>query len=102
MDATRAITLSDRDNVATALSDIPSGASVQVRVGAETVAVQARERIPFGFKIAVRPIPRGDLVYKYGEIIGRASSDIETGDMAHVHNIEGTRARGDLEEQVKP
>jgi altronate dehydratase small subunit len=101
MESMRAITLGDRDNVATALSDIPAGASVRVRVGVETVAVQAREKIPFGFKVAVRPIPRGELIYKYGEIIGRASSDIEVGDMAHVHNIEGTRARGDLEEPVK-
>ena len=101
MQAARALTLGDRDNVATALGDIPVGASVQVRVGGEAVAVQARERIPFGFKIAVRPIPRGDLIYKYNEVIGRASRDIAPGELAHVHNIEGTRARGDLEMQVK-
>ena len=29
-------------------------------------------------------------------VIGRASIDIQSGELVHVHNIEGTRGRGDL------
>ena len=33
---------------------------------------------------------------KYGESIGVASSDIQEGQLVHVHNLEGARGRGDL------
>ncbi len=41
-------------------------------------------------------IPVGDGVIKYGEIIGRATCDIDVGDHVHVHNVESQRGRGDL------
>jgi len=40
-------------------------------------------------------LKKGDVVYKYGEVIGIATVDIKTGDYVHVHNIESTRGRGD-------
>jgi altronate dehydratase small subunit len=36
-------------------------------------------------------------VRKYGEMIGKASAAIAKGALVHIHNLEGTRARGDLE-----
>jgi altronate dehydratase small subunit len=38
-------------------------------------------------------------VLKYGESIGVASSDIQMGQLVHVHNLEGARGRGDLAEE---
>jgi len=55
------------------------------------------EKIPFGFKVALVDIPEGGDIYKYGEVIGRSTCPIRAGDMVHVHNIVGTRGRGDLE-----
>ena len=43
----------------------------------------------------IHNVKKGDVVYKYGEIIGIATVDIKTGDYVHVHNIESTRGRGD-------
>ena len=91
-----ALMLSDRDNVATSLANAESGAAIQVRLGKEVKSIEALEKIPFGFKIAVTDIAKGGKIIKYGESIGIASEDIRQGQLVHVHNIEGARGRGDL------
>ena len=96
MTARGALMLSEKDNVATLLQDVAAGTEVLVRLGNKTDTVNAREKITFGFKIAVSDIARGADIIKYGEPIGIASSDIKRGDMVHVHNLEGGRGRGDL------
>lgn len=93
---TGAIKLSDRDNVATSLEEIEPGTYVEIRQGAETNKVKALEKIPFGFKVAITDIARGSHIIKYGQSIGIASSDISRGNQVHIHNLEGTRGRGDL------
>ena len=98
MTARRALRLANKDNVATSLEDIESGAVVLVRLGKDSEEITAREEIPFGFKIAVTDVPREAPVIKYGEPIGVASQDIKKGQMVHVHNIAGVRGRGDLSE----
>ena len=40
-------------------------------------------------------------IRKYGETIGKAGKAIARGALVHVHNLEGTRARGDLEGREK-
>ena len=91
-----ALMLAEADNVATAVDDLDPGAEVPVRLGREVRTVKALERIPFGFKIAVADIARDARAVKYGESIGKASSDIKAGELVHVHNLEGARGRGDL------
>ena len=91
-----ALKLSDKDNVATTLEDVAAGAEVAVRLGAAVTDVKALDKIPFGFKVAVADITQGTHVLKYGESIGIASSNIKTGALVHIHNLEGGRGRGDL------
>ncbi len=43
--------------------------------------------IPAGHKIALREIPKGEYVIKYGEIIGRAKTNITKGEWVHTHNV---------------
>lgn len=93
-----AIALAEKDNVATCIQEIEAGTSVEIRRGEKVQNVTALVNIPFGFKIAVADIAKGDPIRKYGESIGLASSDIATGDMVHIHNLEGARGRGDLVE----
>lgn len=97
MSAKRALIMHASDNVATAVEEIRSGEQVAARLGDQVVTLEALETIPFGFKIAVEEIPGGGIIRKYGEPIGRATSTIRRGAMVHVHNLEGIRARGDLE-----
>ncbi|MGM9682628.1 MAG: UxaA family hydrolase [Eubacteriales bacterium] len=46
-----------------------------------------RDGIPAGHKIALFNIKHGDPVIKYGQTIGRASTDIKKGEWVHSHNL---------------
>jgi altronate dehydratase small subunit len=92
-----AIALRDNDNVATALRELVPGEEIIVGVLDRSVAVRVRQAIPFGHKLALTDIPLGAHVFKYGEVMGRATQAIPAGTHAHVHNIESLRGRGDLE-----
>lgn len=99
MPAKRALIMHPADNVATAVEEIGAGEQVAVPLQGSTRSLVAAEAIPFGFKIALEAIPQGAVVRKYGETIGKASAAIPQGGLVHVHNLEGTRARGDLEKR---
>lgn len=101
MTAKRAILMHPQDNVATAVEEVEPGDEVGISGGAETRTLHAVEAVPFGFKIALEEIPRGAFILKYGETIGKAGVRIPKGALVHVHNLEGTRARGDLERKEK-
>jgi len=81
----RAIVLHERDNVATALEDLPKGAEVPLtgRDGSVTLA----EEIRFGHKFAIRDLAEGELVLKYGVPIGKLTSGVKAGQHVHVHNL---------------
>jgi altronate dehydratase len=89
---TRAIVVSTRDNVATALEPLDAGSPLTVRDA--TIAV--RDRIPQGHKVAIQAIAAGEAVIKYGSPIGTATTDIAAGAHVHTHNVASTRGRGDL------
>jgi altronate dehydratase small subunit len=92
----RALILGPKDNVASLLEEVFSGDDIVVQGRDEIRLLQAAEDIPFGFKVATVDIRQGDPVIKYGEVIGRASNNIQKGALVHIHNIEGARGRGDL------
>jgi altronate dehydratase small subunit len=95
-----AMILNAADNVATAVQDLEAGAEASVRLEREILRIRIREKIPYGHKFAVRPIRRGEEILKYGQVIGRATEDIPSGNHAHVQNIESLRGRGDLAKEV--
>ena len=97
MPAKRALIMHPYDNVATALEEIQMGDEVAIPVAGAALTLRVLEPIPFGFKVALQDIPKGEIVRKYGETIGRAGATIAKGALVHIHNLEGTRARGDLE-----
>ncbi len=43
--------------------------------------------IPSGHKFALKDIKEGEYVFKYGEIIGKATKDIKKGEWVHTHNV---------------
>ncbi len=96
MGSGEALKLSEKDNVATSLAELDAGTEVRVRWGKEIIGIKLLEKIPFGFKIALTDINKGANVIKYGETIGIASQNIKPGQLVHIHNLEGARARGDL------
>ena len=68
-----------RDNVATALSEIPAGAVVQIHGTGAPILVTAAENILVGHKIALRDIADGQNIVKYGVVIGRSTANIPKG-----------------------
>jgi altronate dehydratase small subunit len=96
MGSGEALKLAENDNVATSLAELDPGAEVRVRWGKEIIKIKSLEKIPFGFKIALADISKGSNVIKYGETIGVSSQNIKQGQLVHIHNIDGARARGDL------
>jgi altronate dehydratase len=95
---TAALTISARDNVATAIEPIDAGRTLQI--GGETIA--AIQAIPRGHKIALRQIRAGEAVVKYGSPIGTATVDIPPGAHVHTHNVASARGRGDLAVSATP
>jgi altronate dehydratase small subunit len=89
--ADRAVVLHPADNVATALADLSAGEVV----GAGAVPCTLVEAVPFGHKVALRPIAADGPVIKYGEQIGLARGPIRAGECVHIHNVESQRGRGD-------
>ncbi len=95
-----AILIKKEDNVATALRDLEVKQEAVIRLDKDEKIITITEPIPFGHKFAVRKIIKGENILKYGEVIGRATRDIEAGAHAHIQNIESLRGRGDLEKEA--
>ena len=53
--------------------------------GAEIVL---KNDVPFGHKLALKPIAAGASVLRYGQVIGHASRDIAAGEHIHTHNLQ--------------
>jgi altronate dehydratase small subunit len=62
----------------------------------KSAEIELLDNVPFAHKFAIRRIPKGDQVIKYGYSIGTATVDIEPGQHVHIHNTESNRGRGDL------
>jgi len=91
----KAIMMEGIDNVATVVEPIEAPADIVVEAASDKVVVHITDNIPFGHKFAIRDIPEGSLILKYGEPIGVARIDIKSGQHVHVHNLESKRGRGD-------
>lgn len=68
------------DNVATVLDELLDRTLIE---GGMIIP----QGIPFGHKVALGDLAPGDVVIKYGVVIGRAKSSIRRGEHVHVHNI---------------
>jgi len=92
----KAMVIDPADSVATILGTAKARETVEVKLKGEARRVKVRNKIPFGHKIAIVPIKKGEQVTKYGATIGSALRDIKVGEHVHIHNIESNRGRGDL------
>ena len=55
------------------------------------IEFDAKNDIPIGHKLAIRPIKDGETIIKYGVDIGRAVKPIGAGEHLHVHNVKTKR-----------
>jgi len=93
MEEKNAIMMAENDNVATVLSAIEKNDKVKIILGRNHFTILAKESIPFGHKIALRKIAKGENIIKYGEVIGRAKNEIEKGTYVHIHNVQSIASK---------
>ena len=75
------IKLNEKDNIGIATMDIPKNVET-------TLNLISKDKIPYGHKISLKKINKGEYVYRYGQIIGITRCDIDIGMHVHSHNLE--------------
>ncbi|MFX1277057.1 MAG: UxaA family hydrolase [Promethearchaeota archaeon] len=80
---TKFIIMHTEDNCATALDRISKDTEIEIN----DYRIKINQDIDIGHKIALKNLKKGDLIKKYGEIIGIAIDEIKAGDWIHTHNI---------------
>ena len=75
--------ITERDNVAVALTKLDAGQQVSV----SGISLVLGSDVPAGHKVALAPIAVGEKIIKYGFPIGAATAPIAAGDHVHVRNI---------------
>jgi altronate dehydratase small subunit len=94
----RAMRINPDDNTATALNDIDAGETINLVSKSGPVGeMTAMQAVPFGHKLAVVDIKKGDKVLKYGEVIGLSTQQISNGEHVHTHNVISALLPGDKE-----
>ena len=61
------IKLNEKDNIGIATMDIPKNANINF-------GLISKDKIPYGHKISIKQIKKGEHVYRYGQIIGISSN----------------------------
>lgn len=87
---TRALLLTPEDDVAAVLGETLVNDEVAVALstsGELRIQLKTRSAVPFGHKIAIRPIANGGKIIRYGYPIGVATMDIAEGEHVHSHNM---------------
>jgi hypothetical protein len=77
------IVLSSEDNVGVAIKHIARGSDV----AQGDIRLTARDEVPIGHKIALRPIESGQKIVKFGVPVGSATQAIAAGAHVHMHNV---------------
>lgn len=84
----KAIVLHPDDNVATVLERTEKGDELKIeREQNDIETIIALTEIKFLHKIAIKDIPAGCPIIKYGQIIGKATQDIQKGIHVHTKNV---------------
>jgi altronate hydrolase len=78
-----AIHLHPTDNVAVARVPIAAGTDLVI----EGMPVRTVDAVPAGHKVALWDIAPGEVVERYGQVIGRARQPIGAGQHIHTHNL---------------
>ena len=89
----KAIQIDEKDNVATTTSEVEAMEQLEVISPDGNVILKPKvtEPIPFGHKIAIKPIKKGENIVKYGEIIGVATQPVKAGAWVNTHNVGSAR-----------
>ncbi|MCH7988880.1 MAG: UxaA family hydrolase, partial [Planctomycetes bacterium] len=79
------IRLHPDDNIAIAKIGVERG--TEFRLDPDDQPIVTADLIDLGHKVAIRSIPQGEPVRKFGQMIGFATEEIRAGDWVHSHNL---------------
>lgn len=82
-----ALIISKEDSVAVAITVLKSGDTAKFVVDEKIIEVKIIQDIPIYHKFSVTELNKEGLVYKYGQVIGRATELIKKGQHVHTHNL---------------
>lgn len=94
MSAPHFLVHSPKDNVGVVVVEGLTAGTAMVGVITETddtLKLKAKDDVPIGHKVALKPLKKGDTVIKYGEDIGRMIADVGVGEHVHVQNLKTKR-----------
>jgi (2R)-sulfolactate sulfo-lyase subunit alpha len=94
MSAPHFLVHSPKDNVGVVVIEGLTAGTAMVGVITETddtLKLKAKDDVPIGHKVALKPLKKGDTVIKYGEDIGRMIADVGVGEHVHVQNLKTKR-----------
>ena len=74
------IKLNEKDNIGIAPMDIPE--NVDLNIG-----IKSKTKVPYGHKISTKNIKKGEFIFRYGQTIGIALTNIIQGEHVHSHNL---------------
>ena len=74
------IKLNRNDNVGIAPMDIPINIYLEI-------CIKTINNIPYGHKVSLKAIKKGEHIFKYGQKIGKSIRDIKPGEHVHTHNL---------------
>ena len=83
-----AIILKPNDNVGTSIKPLKKNTEIILKLEKQSINFVIKENIKLCHKFSLSKIRRGDKIIKYGEIIGVAIDDIQSGNLVHIHNIQ--------------
>ena len=83
-----AIILKPKDNVATSIKPLKRNTEIILKLEKQLINFVIKENIKLCHKFSLSKIRKGDKIIKYGEIIGVAIDDIQSGNLVHIHNIQ--------------
>lgn len=83
--------ISENDSVVVVMEELKEGDTAKYKVGDEIREVKLTQNVPIYHKVAIVNKKKGDLVYKYGQVIGKVTKDITIGQHVHTQNITGIR-----------
>ena len=83
-----AIILKPNDNVGTSIKHLKRNTEIILKLEKQLINFVIKENIKLCHKFSLSKIRKGDKIIKYGEIIGVAIDDIQSGNLVHTHNIQ--------------
>tara|TARA_B100000900_G_scaffold319589_1_gene278742 strand:+ start:2032 stop:2331 length:300 start_codon:yes stop_codon:yes gene_type:complete len=83
-----AIILKLNDNVGTSIKSLKNNTKIILKLEEELTSFVIKDDIKLCHKFSLIQIRRGDKIFKYGEVIGVATDDIDQGNLVHTHNIQ--------------